>query len=132
MFIAKINIYIDFQTTDDTVKLPDKIKLVPLTGAGYYIAEQWIIHIIENHIDFSELILQKTNYKDMLVNYMQQTFQHAPKFYELNISTKDSMKVFSYCIKDRTNTIIANATGYSKKDAENNVSKEALIYYGQL
>jgi ribonuclease-3 len=133
MFEAFIGaIYIDFQTTADAVILPEKIKLVPLSGSGYFIAEQWIIYIIENYIDFSELILQKTNYKDMLVNYMQQTFQHTPKFYELNISTKDSVKVFSYCIKDRTNTIIANSTGYSKKEAENNVSKEALIYYGQL
>jgi dsRNA-specific ribonuclease len=125
-------LYIDFQTTVDKVLLPERIKLEPLTGAGYFIVEQWIIHIIENYIDFSELILQKTNYKDMLVNYMQQTFQYTPKFYELNISTKDSVKIFNYCIKDRNNTIIATATGYSKKDAENNVSKEALLYYGQL
>jgi len=125
-------IYIDFQTNEDKVKLPDKIKLEPLTGSGYFIAEQWIIYIIENYIDFTELILQKSNYKDMLVNYMQQTFQYTPRFYELGIITKDSVKIFNYCIKDRNNTIIATSTGYSKKEAENNVSKEALIYYGQL
>jgi ribonuclease III len=125
-------IYIDFQTNEDRVKLPDKIKLEPLTGAGYFIAEQWIIYIIENYIDFTELILQKSNYKDMLVNYMQQTFQYTPRFYELGIITKDSVKIFNYCIKDRNNTIIATSTGYSKKEAENNVSKEALIYYGQI
>jgi len=125
-------IYIDFQTNKDKVILPDKIKLEPLTGAGYYVAEQWIIYIIENYIDFTDLILQKTNYKDMLVNYMQQTFQSIPRFLELNITTIDSSKVFSYCIKDRNNTIIATATGASKKEAENNVSKEALIYYGSL
>ena len=66
-----------------------------------------------------------------VINYMQQTFQYTPKFYELGIITKESVKVFNYCIKDRTNTIIATANGYSKKDAENNVSKEALKYYGQ-
>ena len=125
-------LYIDFQTVEDKVILPEKIKLTPLTGAGYFIVEQWIIYIIENYIDFSELILQKTNYKDMLVNYMQQTYQYTPRFYELNVITKDSVKIFNYCIKDRNNTIIATSTGYSKKDAENNVSKEALIYYGQL
>jgi ribonuclease-3 len=125
-------IYIDFQTTADQVTLPSKINLEPLTGAGYFIAEQWIIYIIENYLDISELILQKTNYKDMLINYMNQTFQFAPKFLELDISTKDSVKIFKYCIKDRTGTIIATAEGNSKKDAENNVSKEALIYYGQL
>lgn len=125
-------IYIDFQTIKDKVQLPDKIKLEPLTGAGYFIAEQWIIFIIENYIDFTELILQKTNYKDMIVNYMQQAFQFTPEFREINVSSKDNIKVFTYCIKDRNKTIIATATGYSKKDAENNVSKEALNYYGQL
>jgi ribonuclease-3 len=129
-FIAAI--YIDFQNIDDKVILPSRIKLEPLTGAGYFIAEQWIIFIIENYIDFTDLILQKTNYKDMLVNYMQQTFQSVPRFLELNVSTVDSVKIFSYCIKDRNNTIIATATGSSKKEAENNVSKEALIYYGCL
>jgi len=124
-------LYIDFQTTDDTITLPPKIKLEPLTGAGYFIVEQWIIYIIENYLDISELILQKTNYKDMLISYMQQTFQFTPKFNELGVVTKDNNKIFSYCIRDRTNTIIATAQGNSKKDAENNVSKEALIYYGQ-
>jgi ribonuclease-3 len=126
-------LYIDFQTIDDIVTLPTKIKLEPLTGAGYFIAEQWIIYIIENYLDISDLILQKTNYKDMLISYMQQTFQFTPKFNEINITnTKDNNKIFNYCVRDRTNTIIATAQGSSKKDAENNVSKEALIYYGQL
>jgi len=126
-------LYIDFQTTEDIVSLPEKIKLEPLTGAGYFVAEQWIIYIIENYLDISDLILQKTNYKDMLISYMQQTFQFTPKFNEISVvSTKDNNKIFSYCVRDRTNTIIATSQGNSKKDAENNVSKEALIYYGQM
>lgn len=125
-------IYIDFQNVKDNVILPQHLPVSVLTGAGYYIAELWIISIIENYIDFSELILQKTNYKDMLVNYTQQTFQFTPKFSELNITTKDGSKIFNYCIKDRSGTSIATSTGYSKKEAENNVSKEALIFYGQL
>jgi len=124
-------LYIDFQTTDDAITLPSKIKLEPMTGAGYFIVEQWIIYIIENYLDISDLILQKTNYKDMLISYMQQTFQFTPKFNELGVITKDNNKIFSYCIRDRTNTIIATSQGNSKKDAENNVSREALIYYGQ-
>jgi len=125
-------LYIDFQTIKDNVILPSHLSIIALSGAGYFIAELWIISIIENHIDFSELILQKTNYKDMLVNYTQQTFQFTPKFYELNIITKDNSKIFNYCVKDRTGTEIATAKGFSKKEAENNVSKEALIQYGQL
>ena len=125
-------LYIDFQTTKDNVVLPEHLPVPALSGAGYFIAELWIISIIENHIDFSDLILQKTNYKDMLVNYTQQTYQFTPRYFELNIITKDNTKIFNYCIKDRSGMSIATATGFSKKEAENNVSKEALIYYGQL
>jgi len=125
-------IYIDFQTTNDNVILPKHLPVLALSGSGYHIAELWIISIIENHIDFSDLILQKTNYKDMLVNYTQQTYQFTPRYFELNIITKDNTKIFNYCIKDRSGTSIATATGFSKKEAENNVSKEALKYYGQL
>ena len=125
-------LYLDFQTIDDKIKMPEKIKLQAMSGAGYFIAETWIIYIIENYLDITDLILQKTNYKDMLVAYMQQTYQQIPRFCELSIITKDSLKIFKYCVKDRTGTTIATANGYSKKEAENNVSKEALIYYGQL
>ncbi len=123
-------LYIDFQNEEDKVILPKKIPLITLSGAGYYIVEKWIIYIIENYIDFSELIIQKTNYKDMLVSYMQHSMQDTPKFCELGIITKDSVKIFNYCVKNRYNDIIATATGFSKKEAENNVSKEALLYYG--
>jgi hypothetical protein len=60
---------------------------------------------------------------------MQHHLQDQPKFYENNIITKDSNKVFTYCIKDKNNTVIATAKGPTKKDAENNVSLEALKYY---
>ena len=123
-------LFIDFQTVEDKVQISPKINLVPLSGAGYYIAEKWIINIIETYIDFSEIIIKKTNYKDMIVNHMQHNLQDTPKFFELNVSTKNNVKIFNYCIKDRNNSVIATATGYSKKEAENNVSKEALNYYG--
>lgn len=124
-------IYIDFQTMDDMVQMPENIKMMPLTGAGYYIAEKWIVYIIENYIDLSELIRKKTNYKDILVSYMQHHLQDVPKYFEINITTKDNVKVFNYCVKDRNNTVLGTAIGNSKKEAENNVSKEALKYFGQ-
>ena len=123
-------LYIDFQNDEYKLELPKKLGFIPLSGTGYYIVEKWIIYIIENYIDFSELIIQKTNYKDMLVSFMQHSMQDTPKFCELNIITKDSVKIFNYCVKNRLNDIIATASGFSKKEAENNVSKEALLYYG--
>ena len=105
--------------------------LMPLSGVGYYVAEQWIVTIMETQLDFTELICTKTNYKDMLVRYMQHTFQTAPQFYEMSVEMRQNQKQFRYCVKDRNGVVIGTAIGCSKKDAENNAAKAALEYYGQ-
>ena len=122
-------LFLDFQTEGDKVQLPNTIKISALTGAGYFIVESFIIYIIENYIDFCELIRIKNNYKDMLVSYMMHNLQDAPKFYEVKVLMKDNVRIFTYCIKDRNNAIIATSTGSNKKEAENNAAKEALLYY---
>jgi len=122
-------LYLDFQTDADEVSLPSNIRITPSSGAGYYIVETWIIYIIENYIDFCELIRIKNNYKDMLVSHMLHYLNDTPQFKELNIITKDNLRIFSYCVKDKNGSIIATSTGNTKKEAENNVSKEALLYY---
>jgi ribonuclease-3 len=122
-------LFLDFQTESDKVQLPNSINISPFTGAGYFIVESFIIYIIENYIDFCELIRIKNNYKDMLVSYMMHNLQDIPKFYEVKVLMKDNVRIFTYCIKDRNNAIIATSTGNNKKEAENNAAKEALIYY---
>ena len=122
-------LYLDFQTDADEVALPSNIRVTPISGAGYYVVESWIIYIIENYIDFCELIRIKNNYKDMLVSHMLHYLQDVPQFKELNISIKDNVRVFTYCIKDKNGSIIATSTGSTKKEAENNASKSALLYY---
>jgi ribonuclease III len=122
-------LYLDFQTDDDSVSLPKSIKLEPSTGAGYFVVESWLIYIIENYIDFCELIIIKNNYKDMLVSHMQHYLQDMPQFKELNVKSKDNSRIFTYCVKDRNGSIISTATGSNKKEAENNAAKKALKYY---
>ena len=96
------------------------------------IVKKWIISIIENNIDMVELILKNTNYKDMLILYMQNRFQDVPRFFETNIVQNNMQKIFNYIVKDRDNNILSSGTGISKKDAEINVAYEALKYYGEL
>lgn len=125
-------IMMDFQTDDDNVGLPPHIAAVdaPFAGAGYYVAQTWIINILEQYLDFSDLIQAKTNFKDMLVRHMQHTFQDAPRFYEVGIETRNNHKVFTYCVKNRAGTVLGTAQGSTKKDAENNAANMALQYYG--
>ena len=96
---------------------------------NYDIAYNFVIYILENYLDFSDLITKKNNYKDILIYYMQHHLQDVPKFLEIDITTKDSSKIFTYCIKNKNNTVIAKSTGNSKKEAENNTALEALKHY---
>jgi len=120
-------LFIDFQSETENV---NNINLVSKSGEGYFIVETWLIHIIENYIDFCELIRIKNNYKDMLVSHMQNYLQDTPQFKEINVISKDNVRVFTYCVKDRNGTIISTSKGSNKKEAENNSAKEALLYYG--
>lgn len=123
-------LFLDFQSDADVIGMPEHVKIEPFSGAGYFIVESWIIYILENYIDFCELIRVKNNYKDMLVSYMQHQLQDVPKFYEINVVSRDHNRLFTYCVKDRNNTVLATATGSTKKDAENNAAREALNHYG--
>ncbi len=122
-------IYMDY-IDDDSVSLKD-LPLMPLSGPGYYIAETWIITILEKYLDFADLIQIKNNFKDMLVQYMQHTYQDIPRFFEISIHNENNQKVFTYCVKDKSGLVLGKAKGFSKKEAENNAAKEALLYYGQ-
>lgn len=96
------------------------------------IVEKWIINIIEKYVDFVQLIIKNTNYKDALISYMQNRYQDMPKFLESNVAHNNmSQKVFTYIVKDRNNNILGSSTGSNKKDAENNCALEALKYYGE-
>jgi len=129
-------IYMDFQTDEDDVTFasPNFKHIIPLSAAGFHLAEQWIVGILEKYVDFAELICARSNYKDMLVRYMQHAFQDAPRFFEVGVKMIDSkthQKEFTYCVKDRNGAAIGTAKGVSKKDAENLAARKALEYYGQ-
>lgn len=102
----------------------------PLTGPGYHIAEAWIIAILENNLDFAELVSSKTNYKDALARLMQNNYQDAPRFFETSVDIQGGQKVFRYCVKDRAGVTLGTGRGPSKKDAENLAAEAALKYYG--
>ena len=47
---------------------------------GFRKAKEWIINVVESQLDFSELIKQNHNFKDMFLKSFQQHFNHMPKF----------------------------------------------------
>ena len=102
-----------------------------LDTGGLDAPEQWIINLIEENLDFVELINQNTNYKDTLIKWCLHNQSFSPRFLELNARTmKDGSKQYTVCIKDNKNATLGTGTGETKKQAENAAAHEACKYLG--
>lgn len=89
---------------------------------------RWVVNILEEHVDFTSLLLDATwSRKDRLIKHMQTTHKFTPRFLELQASGPDK---FQMCVKDASNCIIGIGSGASRKQAENQAASNALQYLG--
>ena len=84
-----------------------------------------IIKIIEELIDFTDIIINDTNYKDQILKYCQHNFKVYPKYSHIR---KDE-DIF-YCNLN-INEITITGEGKTKK-AEQDASKKTLQYFKVL
>ena len=100
---------------------------------GFDIVCEWIISVIEQNVDFSELIKVKLNFKDTLIKYCQHNFHWQPKFYEIDISDmKNKKRLHTVCVKDNEDNVIGIGKNFNRKYAEIDAAEKALIYYGHI
>lgn len=97
------------------------------SGIGFQICEKFLINLIEEKVDFAELIMNNDNHKDTLLKYFQKTYQQPAKFEVLNIELVNNSKLFNVAVYDINNEQIGLGNGSSKKKAEQMASKDALI-----
>ena len=91
-----------------------------------------IINIIEEKVDFSELIKTNTNYKDQISKYFQKTFNAYPSYEEVEVEEINNQKIFTVNVLNHKQEILAQGNGTSKKRAEQSASRNALIKMGVL
>lgn len=102
------------------------------SGIGYQVCEQLFINIIEEKIDFADIILNDTNYKDQILRYYQHTFGHPPKYKEIMVDGIGRDRVFTMGILTSDGDVLIQGSGKSKKKAEQEASKNALIHFNIL
>lgn len=98
----------------------------------FALCQNWIVTLIEENIDFTNLILMNTNYKDQMLKYIMLHFNYIPQFYEINHETTSTGKRYDVCIKDNMQAIIAKGSGPNKKAAENDAAYNALKIFGEI
>ena len=102
------------------------IGAIYLDTGDIELTRKFLIGVYERYVDFSDIIIRDTNYKDILIRYMQNTFNVRP--------TYDIVKhedIFECSVLHNDN-IISSGKGTSKKKSEQNASRNALIKYGVI
>ena len=125
-FIAAL--FLDFAEVETDTQLRYDL----MSGPGYEICEKFITSIIEQTIDFENLIMNDDNYKDILLRYFHNTYKITPKYIEIESDGPHHNRTFIMGVLDNQGSIIGKGTKKSKKAAEQEASRQALIYLGEL
>ena len=95
-------------------------------GFGLQACNDLIVNIIERHIDFVQIIIEDTNYKDQLLRKFQALYHVPPRYKELSVSGPSHDKTFVMAVLDPNDQVISTATAKNKKVAEQEASRQAL------
>lgn len=101
--------------------------ILDFESMGYIYAERFIINIIENVIDFSELISKNDNFKDSLQRYFQSLKWKTPIYNTINEEGPLYRKVFTRLLYITTEQF--NMLDTLQKENINKYTSEILKYY---
>ena len=100
-----------------------------LDSNDYSLIETFIVNTIESHTDIVDLILNDNNFKDQLLRYFQHNFKVYPKYVTQKNEEFNNFECKIYRKDKDTDMYVCNGQGNTKKKAEQNASKNALIHY---
>lgn len=101
--------------------------------AGFMVCKKLIRNILENHVDYSEVLYNDDNYKERLQRYYHSRKWEHPKYKELKIENlPNNKKLFTMGLLDNDGHVIFKASEFSKKKAEQKACKKALYKFGIL
>ena len=109
-----------------------KLDKFRLSGPGWQIVNGFIENLLEQCIDFEELVLNEENFKEVLLQYFQREFKITPKYLELNIEGPPHNRIFTMGVLDKGGDILARGSGKSKKEAEQIASLNALKFFNEI
>ncbi len=98
---------------------------------AYQVCYDFVIGMIEDEIDLTELLETDTNYKDKLLQYYHECNWGDPKYNTMDIlydNSKLGKKYFKMYVRDLDGNIIGIGMGSSKQKGEKMAAKKALQY----
>ena len=116
------------------------------TGIGFQICEKFLINIYEELVNFTDLIMTNTNYKEQLGRYFNENFGHSVKYGELSVTGISTEREYKCCVfapnydptkledgeQHNEYNILVKAVGTSRKKAEQAAAKIALKHFNVI
>lgn len=93
----------------------------------YYVANSFIIKVIEKYVDFTDILVKDNNYKGQIIRYCDKSFGKKPEFTTELLDNG----IYSTIIKIN-GEIISKFTGEDKKYCEKETSRKALIHFNVI
>lgn len=95
-------------------------------GRGFQACNDFLIQVIEKHIDFVQIITEDTNYKDQLLRHFQATYHVPPRYKEVAVEGPPHDRVFTMGVLGPDDKVLVTSTARNKKVAEQEASRLAL------
>jgi ribonuclease-3 len=97
------------------------------TRSAFWMVQQWFCGVLEEYVDFAEVIASNRNYKDQLLRYFQATFHQPPRYKEIASEGPIHNRTFTMGVLNPDGSVLETATARNKKDAEQEASRLALL-----
>ena len=95
-------------------------------GRGLQQCHDLLVRILEEHIDFVQIIIEDTNYKDQLLRKFQTLYHIPPRYKEIEVIGPPHDRMFTMGVLDPMDRVVAVSTARNKKVAEQEASRLAL------
>lgn len=95
-------------------------------GRGLQQCNDFLVRIIEKHIDFVQIIVEDTNYKDQLLRKFQALYHVPPRYKEVFVQGPIHLREYTIGVVDPFDKVLTTATARNKKVAEQEASRLAL------
>jgi len=95
-------------------------------GRGLQQCNDFLVRIIEKHIDFVQIIVEDTNYKDQILRKFQAMYHVPPRYKEVSVQGPIHDRIYCIALIDPYDNIVTTATARNKKVAEQEASRLAL------
>ena len=100
--------------------------------SDYDTTKNILLNIIEKYIDFTDFIIKNNNYKEQIIKYLQHNFKENPKFINKEDNDNQVVNKLYVCELYFKDEIISRGEGRSKKKAQQDASRNALVHYNVL